>query len=240
MSVWIWDAAVVLLIAGSAYSAYRRGFFRSLVSFAGTVASFLVGRLYSGPVARYCYETYLEKGISEGVREGVLTNGTQSFETILSRIDEVLAKMPKTLTDVVRSQLDADSLEVWYQNMIRANSGDIATALMEGVVTPIVTTVLQILAFCMIFLVCAIVVRFAARLLGGLRRTPILGSADGLVGAVFGALRGLLYAFVLAAVMWLLIRLTGDRLPFVTQSELQHAAIFGRFFKAVSNFGTSV
>ena len=240
MPVWIWDAAVIVLIAASAYQAFRRGFFRSLVSFVGTIASFLVAWIYSGPFARWFYGGYLEKTIGAGVREGVLTHGTQSFETVLSRIDEVLAKMPALLTDVVRSQLDADSLEVWYQNMIRANSGDLVSALMDGVVTPIVTTVLQILAFCMLFLICSIVVKFAAGLLGGLRRTPILGSADGLVGGVFGALRGILYAFVLAAALWLLIRMAGDRLPFVSQRELQHTVIFSRFFNAVSGFGRSV
>ncbi len=238
MPVWIWDLAVVLIILFSAASAYHHGFFRSMVSLLGTGVSFLVGLMYSGPAARWCYANWLEEGVREGVREGIASSGTRSFETVLLRIDDILTRLPPLVSDAVRSQLKADSLEVWYENMIRANSGDVATALTEGVVGPIVTTVLQILAFCIIFLICSIVVRFAAGLLGRLRSVPVLGSVDGVAGALFGVARGVLYCFVLAAVLWLLIHLTGDRLPFVTQEGLSGTLLLRRFYDVVSSFGS--
>jgi len=239
MLVWIWDVAAIVLIAYSAFDAYRCGFFRSLVNFVGTMASFLVGWFYAGPIARWCYGSFLAERIAEGVQEGLVAYGAESFETALSRLDEVLRHLPSLVTEAVRSQIEADSFEVWYQNMIRANSGDIAAALTDGVVAPIVTTVLQILVFCLLFMICSAVVQFAAGLIGGVRKVPLLGQADGLVGAVFGALRGILYVFVLAAVLWLIIRLTGDALPFLKQKELEQTVLFGRFFRAVSRFGIS-
>jgi len=237
MRILIWDLAAVAIIVICSVSAYQEGFLRSLVHFLGTAVSFAIGWLYSGPIARKSYELFLRQSVSEAVTDAVRQHGAQSFENVLVRVESFLEGLPSTIGDVVRSQLDADSLELWYQNMVRANSGDVAAALTEGLVEPVVTAASQIHVFCLLFLVCSIIASLAAGLLRGVHKLPIIGGIDSALGGVFGVVRGMLYVFVLAAALWLLIRLTGDRLPFIAQREIPDTKLFRFFFDAVKRLG---
>jgi len=233
--IWIWDIVAVVVVVFSAVSAYRRGFLRSLVSFLGTAVSFAVAWIFSGPIAQKCYDGLLKESVAKAVQDAIAEYGTQSFESVLMRAEEILESLPNLIGDIVKSQIDADSLEIWYQNMIRASSGNIAAGLTEGVVAPIVTTVLQILAFVLLFMICSFLVQLAVGLLRGVRRMPVIGGLDSLLGGIFGVVQGMLYVFVIAAVLWLFIRLTGDGLPIIKQQELSETILFRRFFDAVTH-----
>ena len=240
MRIWIWDILTAAVIVLFAVLAYKRGFLRTLAELFGTAVSFAVAWIYSEPAAQKGYDLLLRDGIEKAVQEGVVQYGMDSLDNVLDKVDGILTTLPTVVANAIRSELDADTVEVWYQNIVRANSGNIAKALTDGVVAPIVTAMLQMLAFCLIFMFCGIIMRLLARLLGGVRRIPLIGSVDGVLGAVLGAVKGALYVFFAAAVLWLLIRLSGDALPFVTQSELSQTHLFSVFFSTVSSFGITV
>lgn len=240
MRIWIWDILTLVLVLLCAAIAYKRGFLRTLAELFGTVVSFAVAWIYSEPAATHGYDLLLRDGIENAVQEGVVQYGMQSLDAITARLDEILASLPTVIANAIRSELDADTVGVWYENIVRANSGDIAKALTDGVVAPIVTAMLQMLAFCLLFMVCGLIMRLLARLLGGVRKIPLIGGIDGVLGAALGAVKGALYVFFAAAVLWLLIRLSGDALPFVTQSEIAQTHLFSVFFRTVSSFGVAV
>ena len=77
--------------------------------------------------------------------------------------------------------------------------------------------------------------KLLSRLVGGVRYVPLFGSLDRMLGGVFGLIQGMLYVFVLAAVLWLLIQITNDSLPFMPQASVGETVLFGRFFAAVSD-----
>lgn len=237
MNPLILDGIVLLVIALCAFVSWKRGFLRSLVGLVGTAASFFAAMIFSQPIAEKTYAALLADGIREAVKTGVEEYGMESFQTFVSKIDEILSYLPKLIANAVSAELEAGSLEEWYASFVKANSGNIASALADNIVAPIVTACLQILAFCLLFLVCSLVIRLLAALLGGVRKAPLIGSCDALLGGVFGALRGMLYVFVAAAVLWLLMRMTNDGLPFLTQADAEKTVLFRWFFRAVSRVG---
>jgi uncharacterized membrane protein required for colicin V production len=227
----------VAIIAVCAFLSYRRGFLRSLMGLVGAAVAFFAAYFYSSPAANWIYQKMLSDGITQAVKTSVETYGMESFDAFAQKLDLILEQLPAVIANVVNSELDAQSLEQWYQSIVAANSGNIAAALADNVIAPIITAMLQIVLFCLLFFVCSAVVKLLSGLLGGVRHLPAIGAFDGLLGGVFGAARGMLYVFVLAAVLLTLMRVTNDGLPFVTEAGARQTVLFGRFFDAVSKIG---
>ena len=237
MNPLLLDGIVLAVIALCTFVSWRRGFARSLVGLIGAAAAFFVAMLYSEPIAQKTYDAMLSEGITTAVRTGVETYGMESFHAFTEKIDLILSQLPTLIANAVSSELNAGSLEEWYRSVVEANSGNVAAALADNIVAPIVTAMLHILVFCLLFLICSTAAKLLAGLFGGMRRVPLVGSVDGVLGGVFGAARGMLYVFVFAAVLWLLMKATNDGLPCLTQAQAEKTMIFRFFFQAVSRVG---
>jgi hypothetical protein len=79
---------------------------------------------------------------------------------------------------------------------------------------------------------CMLLVNALAGLLRGVNKIPLLGTVNALLGGVFGALQGMLYVFVGASVLWLLLTASGGSLPFLTGETVEKTFLFKHFLLA--------
>lgn len=235
LPVWFWDIITIALIVVCAVASYRNGFLRSFVAFIGTAVAFIAAIMMSEPLAVNTYDTMLEEKVITAVEESVEEYGIDGVETVLEKTDVLIEMLPASIANAVDTKITDKLIEEKYLEFMEENGGNISAALSEKIVEPIVTGTIQILIFCLIFIVGGMIMKLLSRLVGGVRYVPLFGSLDRALGGVFGLIQGMLYVFVLAAVLWLLIQITNDGLPFATQAAAGETMLFGRFFKAVSD-----
>lgn len=235
LPVWFWDVVTIALIVVCAVASYRNGFLRSFVAFIGTAAAFIAAIMMSDPLAVNAYDVMLEEKVTTAVEESIEEYGVEGVENILEKTDALIEMLPASLANVVENKITGEIIEEKYLEFMEGNGENISAALSEKIIEPILTGTIQILIFCLIFIVGGMIMKLISRLVGGVRYVPLFGSLDRALGGVFGLIQGMLYVFVLAAVLWLLIQITNDGLSFATQASAGETMLFGRFFKAVSD-----
>lgn len=234
MPVWVLDIIVIALIAVCAVVSYRNGFLRSFVAFIGTAVAFVAAVMMSEPLAANTYDVMLEEKVAVAVEESIEEYGIEGVENVLEKTDVIIEMLPASLANVVGTKITDDLIEEKFLEFMEENGGNISAALSGKIIEPVLTGTIQILIFCLIFIVGGMIMKLLSRLVGGVRYVPLFGSLDRMLGGVFGLIQGMLYVFVLAAVLWLLIQITNDSLPFMPQASVGETVLFGRFFAAVS------
>ncbi len=210
---YILDMAVVAIIGLLLFFGYRRGFLQTGVQLIGSIAAFAIALSLSGPTANYVFDTYFAEGIETKMQESLASVSDGSTE---DQVAAMLDGLPKPLPLLVQSnpQLSA-SLESLGSH-VTETVDTLVTSVMETIVRPLATALLQ----CLVFLVLSAVLSFAAKLLVRLMkpvsRLPIIRQIDGVLGAVLGAAEGLLFTFVLIVVLQVVASTSSATSPITT------------------------
>ena len=107
--------------------------------------------------------------------------------------------LPKGISEYAKSSglLSGESLSSELMGKITT-----VGELESQIVSPVVTTLLNILCFAVIAIVCLILLKILSRFLAKLvTATKIAKKLDSSLGAVFGLLKGIIYVFIIAAVV---------------------------------------
>lgn len=235
LPIWFWDLMTAAIILICVILSYRNGFLRSFVAFIGAAAAFVAAILVSEPIASAAYDILLDDRITSVVESAVEEHGVDGVESILETADALIAMLPASLQGVIDAETAEELIGEKYIDLVNENAKDISLVISQKIIAPIITGTIQIFVFCLVFIVGTMLMKLLARLLGGVKYVPLFGSLDRVLGGLFGAIQGMLYVFLAAALIWVLIQITDDTLPFVTRSAADSTLLFGRFLAVVSD-----
>lgn len=226
----VWDGVTVAVIGVFAFLAYQKGLLHVLTRFIGAIAVFAVSIIYSKTVAGMIYARVFQSRVTEAVAANIDRFGEPGLESFTNAVRGVIEHLPPVLSQALDLQATL-SAETWYQDFLAANTESLTAAVADQVIAPAAIAVLQIIVFFVMFGVGSILVNVIAGLFKEANHIPLLGTANALFGAVFGALQGALYVYVGAALLWLLIMATGDTLSFISAAAIEQTYLF-RYFVA--------
>lgn len=187
--------AIILLIV---LTSVKRGIILTVFDLASGVISFLAAKLLSPKAAEYIYDAYLSESVS-----AFLSERYSDAENAASQAADSIASVFDFLPDGVLEYADSIGL-LSSDNFSPDFLSGITTveALESDVVYPVVTALLNIVCFAVIAIVLVIVLRVVGKLFSKLvNSSKIAKGLDSLLGAVFGILKGGLYALIIASVI---------------------------------------
>lgn len=227
----IWDLLVVAVVAFCALMAYHKGFLNAVVRLVGTVGALALSLVYSAPAARLVYENFFEQRVLNAVTENIGRFGEPGTEAFAEGMKALVESLPPVFAQAIQSDTSG-MFEEWYGKALTSGAETLSASLAESVIGPIAVGLLQAVAFCLLFGVSMLLVNLLAGMLRGVNKIPLVGTVNALLGGVFGAAQGMLYVFVGAAVLWLVMTAAGGSLPWLSAETVEQTFLFKYFFLA--------
>lgn len=227
----ILDAATVGIIAIFALSSYRKGFLHTIVVLLGSIGAMFASLTYSQPLAEMIYQKYLYDRIATMVTAHLDQFTTFDAQAFANSLKALASELPAVLSSALQSELGIN-LEQWYQQVMNSDASTITAAITDTVVAPLAVGLVRVVVFFIMFSVLMMLVNTIAGLLRTVNHIPLIGSLNEILGGVLGAIQGMLYVFVISAVMWFIISAAGGEFGPISNEAINQTAIFRHFYTA--------
>ncbi len=180
-------AIVILFILISA----NRGLITSVIKLVGTVLSFLGALLLSTPLAIYLYRSFFENGVTLRISQAL----AEHYGDIVTEVD--------SLSQLIQSALGSYPIDLSSlpQEVVGQTTDAAAQLISAMVVEPLMVMVLRAFCFFVLFCIFGILCGLLAKLFTGVRYLPVVGRLNQVLGAVFGAVQGVLIVAGLAVLL---------------------------------------
>lgn len=219
---WVFDVIVLLIVALTVFLGYRRGFLRTIVQLVGCLLALILAFSFSQTVSTWVYDTMLRDTVYEKIETAWQDTTASGAATLSDKVES----MTEALPGFVKSVWDPESVTKELQQFL--NSGETAQSasvfLTDTVLRPILVTVIRFIAFLILYALLMVAVKLLVKLIKPLSRLPLIRQADGVLGAVSGFLKGILFAFVAVTILQLLA--VGDS-SLVVKEDLANSYIAG-------------
>ncbi len=224
--------ALVLAIFIIARSA-SKGFISSIISFFGGLASLILSSFLSRPLAEYIYGLFLKDKIISSITESIGNVSTNSASEFLNSLEQSVQSLPSPIVALFQS--NGQSVVDIVTNNLGQGVQTIAEDLSLKIIEPLFITLISTVFFIILFIILSLVFNLLSKLFVGIKKIPVIGKINSILGAVFGILYSLIILYVVYVVLYFLSTVFNLSLPYVTQETLQGSYIFGwlssfRFF----------
>lgn len=221
MSIAI-DVILGVLFLASVIASAKKGIIRTVLEIAAFLIAIVLAFQLSAPLAKTCYDSFLSSRVEERIYEQLPDD--ESGITYSNQAQLVLSALPDFAKSYIEKSGNGDSL---LQAVVTGNySGkDAAKQLNEEVAAPVCETILTSIFFLVLCLVFSAVLSWLANLIAKGFKVPVLSTVNKLLGALFGAVKGVVVVF-LAVVILLFIspRIGGELKTGVDESRIVNFA----------------
>lgn len=191
------DIVLLVLIVIITLRGRKKGFIRMLLETLGFAVSAVVAWIVANKFSKTIYESYFRQGVLSNIEDrmtgsGSPDAGTVSFYSIPNQLRGIAEKLGFSVEQLTQNTVNADS----------SNPGDAAAVIEKTVVSPIALIVLKIVLFLITMIVCSLVLKFIIGIIDRASKLPVLKTANGTLGAIFGLLNGLIVATVISLLLF--------------------------------------
>ena len=208
--IYIVDIILVVVFALVILISAKKGFFKSLVDLIGSLVAVLVAKLLSEGAAKAVFDGFVYKGAESALMQSLGEAGSTDY---VEQIENALASLPEGLNGILQIMgIDSQSLMDKLSG-VNLNGDNLVESLMNSVVVPLGTAVVQFV----LFVVFAIALIFAVKLLAKLidkivKKLPVIKGFNKTMGAVFGVLRGLIIVVIISMLVSVVVGFIGNEM----------------------------
>ncbi len=198
---YIVDIVLVALVALIAFISSKRGFIRTVLDLVSGIAAFIGARFLAPPVSVFLYDNVAKVPVTNFLDAKYASAG-DSLAQVINNAAQTLDFLPEGVLAYIKEAGFLDG-EVISAEIL----GSITTVeqIESVIVAPVVTAILQIIAFAVLAVVLLIGLRIAAVFISKIIKiSKIADKINTILGGVFGILKGLVYVFIIAVVLCLL------------------------------------
>ncbi|MCD7786039.1 MAG: CvpA family protein [Oscillospiraceae bacterium] len=193
-----------------------------------TVSDSEIGELISGASDLFTElaETLRENGsqdstsaIASGVESSVTSEVTDLlFSDYIINALETLGAATGDMSEVVNTFLTSSAEET-------------AAKAEEEIVRPIIEFVIKMVVFLILLFILRIVIKPVSNLFKFANKIPILGTVNVILGAILGAVEGLITVYGVALIIKLIVNVSGDSFIFLNTGTIELTYIFKYFYE---------
>ena len=202
MTAYLLDGAVILILLFSIIFGYRRGFVKSAVKTVGFVAAFVIAFSLSGTLATSVFNAVIDKPLKAYASQKIVSEAGESVEMQLDQVMNDLPKWQKTVLGKLGVSSAADVFATW-----KPKADDTVTDAVDAVIRPPIIAVLKLIAFLVLFIILMAIVLLLSKAIRKVFRVPFLRQLDGTLGALTGAIQGVLWVVALVTIMEIYVSL---------------------------------
>ncbi len=228
---YIIDIAFVAVFAITVAAAAKKGFFTTLFELAAYIVSMISAKLLSTSLAPEIFDKYFSASIKQRLTNSLGDVGSKDYG---AQIESTLNSIPESLDGIMQMiGIDKESLlnQISQSDMSGKN---VVENVMDKLVTPAGTAIIQTIVFVIIVIVLSIVLRLIVRFLDKIiKKLPAIKQVNSSLGAVLGIVKGVLIVIIAALLVGVVASVTSSE-SFVT------AVNNSLIIKSVKGFLTSI
>lgn len=198
----VFDAVLVLVFVSAVLEGRRRGFAVTALSFIASVISIIAAKEYSEPLAQWANNSFVHESIVNKLTDIISSNLGSGTETVIGALPSYIVNAAREMGVSVESligQLASDA-------SVAKVAEEITAAAEKSVILPL----LNVVAFLVIFAVGKTLLGIGARVIGLAAKLPVIRHIDKAIGAVGGALKGLIAVVIVSVVLYTVAGVAGD------------------------------
>ena len=216
----ILDLIVIAIIILMVLISAKRGFVRVAVEAVGFVAAIILSLSLSTTLADVTYQKAIEPAILSSVENA-------TAETTSSAADDAWNSLPELITkNADKFGISKDSITNDITEDIGNSATEIVTSISQNTIKPMAVGILKTLYSVILMLVLMIAVKFLARVINKLFSFSLVGKVNKALGGTFGAIKGIIIAWVFCAVVSLLVSLTKNGIWIFNAENIENTIIF--------------
>lgn len=218
----VFDIAVVAIVVLLVFLGYRRGFVRTALNLVGHLAAAVLAFLLSSPIADWIFRTFLR-----GSSVDLIVNGLSDM-TAEQNLSEVVEKAFSAIPESIRTFAPEGAFEDVRNQLMQTvpTHSEIANTIVDQLVAPIATTILQLLLFLILFLLFCVVVKLVSRMLKIIDKLPLIGSINSTLGLVVGLAEAVVFLAFFTGIVAMLIQMSGNQWAALNQDVVDQTFIF--------------
>ncbi|MCR4924895.1 MAG: CvpA family protein [Clostridiales bacterium] len=211
---FIIDILLIALFVFFVVRGAKKGFALSLLEFAATILAGVVAYYLSGIIAPIMYATTFEKTVVNSISAQIGAGGASVAQEAAAVIDTLPGFLIKG-----SSAIGIDVNHIMSSiNTMNLSGASVAQALSDNIVEPIVTAFLRSILFIVLLVISIVVLKFVVRIVNKIFKLPILNSANKILGAVMGALKGVVAVLLVSLSLSMFVSLEGDTTSVIAKS----------------------
>lgn len=220
---WIIDFIVLALIVVIIFAGYKKGFLRSILSLGGfliaTVFSFMFGRM----IAEGIFDSMVKPWLTSMVETQVVAGTNQS---LAAAVDNMYQNLPGYLSGPLDFLFGSkEQVMANIQSAMTENSATMTDSIV-GLLKPMMVVLISILTVLILFLLCMFALRIIDKMLIQVRRIPVIGTFDGLLGGVVGVFQAILWMVVLVFLVKAVILLSSNGITWLNDKVVDSTILF--------------
>ena len=216
----ILDLIVIAIIILMVLISAKRGFVRVAVEAVGFVAAIILSLSLSTTLADVTYQKAIEPAILSSVENA-------TAETTSSAADDAWNSLPNFITkNADKFGISKDSITNDITEDIGNSATEIVTSISQNTIKPMAVGILKTLYSVILMLVLMIAVKFLAHVINKLFSFSLVGKVNKALGGTFGAIKGIIIAWVFCAVISLLVSLTKNGIWIFNAENIENTIIF--------------
>lgn len=198
---YILDGILILILVIAVAAGYHRGFIRSIVQLVGLVAALVVAFSLSASLSAWIFDSFASEPLQEAI---VTTLEEDVSSTAAEQLDKIVDALPDFIANAVNADSAAQQALDGLTAQVNASAPALAQSVVTDVVRPLAVALLRFVLFILLFVILMVVVKLLTKVIKPLTKLPVIRQADGALGAVVGAVKGIIFVIIAATVMQLL------------------------------------
>ena len=174
------DILILAILLSLTFLGYKKGFLKTLTGVVSIILSFVLAMTFSPQVESFIKSTPVYDAIYENIENSLFSQNNENKE----EYSTAKLNMPYEMIENIQEDIEGTKNEI--AKTLTEKLGDI---------------LVKILSILLIFLAVRILLLIILSGFGIIRKLPLIGWFDKLLGALFGFLKGLLVVYLLLAVV---------------------------------------
>lgn len=221
------DVLTVAVIGYCVYAAARKGFLRTIAQLIAYLLIVLFASTVSRAAAPIIYERFVEPMI---LGDRPMENAALAMSNMAGNADTLSVKPGLELMELLPRDIDLDYWLEKAQDGAEGLKDEILGDILETTVRPAAVNAISGLCFAAVFCVLSVVANIILSATGIVRYIPVIGHINAFLGAVLGALEGLLLVWLCALFLRGMLTLGQGDWWIFTEKIARDTWIFRYFF----------
>ena len=146
----------------------------------------------------------------------------------MENLEQVIEELPSVLTNALSFEWDEVSLRL---EGIGSSAMGLAEVFTDSIIAPSVVGLIRWVIFLLLFSLMLFVVHVFSKLLRELRRLPVIGTANSLLGGVVGFVEVILLVFAFTTALHLFFALTNDSVSWLCSDTVRATNILSKLYR---------
>ncbi|MBR5495866.1 MAG: CvpA family protein [Oscillospiraceae bacterium] len=225
----IYDVAIIIIALMFISKSMRKGFIASLITTLGYFASLALAIFGGKFLSKLIFAMFFEAPIANSIDSKI--SQTFNASSISGMLDGAVESVPKLFRGIIENQ-KITSAQMADQIGQQVISGELSVghAITQNYIQPIVCIILQIILSAILFSVLMFAVKIISRMARGVKRIPLLGPINKLLGGALGFVQASIIIYLVALLAGMILTAKPDGYEYLNYQIIDSTYLFKIFF----------